>query len=205
MTKNLSIFLATNVQGLWEELYRNFKDAYLHNKMQLPGSGACNRKCDFYENLLFLTPSLDHRESVSSLPTAALQRKRHSKNLTVQPPVKVPKIDKSVSSLPAAHTLPRRSIWLNNNDSNNLAVRQPIKVPELDKSASTKLNQQQNSIEILHDAKKVIEQSTAQVISAIRKPEEEQKSNTDDYFQIFYEKMNEVNVTERDDCLVQII
>ena len=155
------------------------------------GSGACNIKCDYYENLLFLTPSLDHRESVSSLPVAALQRKRlnskHSNNLTVQPPVKVPRLDKSVSSLPAAaHTLPRRSIWLNNNYSNNLAVQQPIKVPELDKLASKKLNQQQNSIEILHDAKNIIEQCTAKVISAITKAQQEQQSkNTDDYFQIF--------------------
>ena len=81
-----------------------------------------------------------------------------------------------------------------------------LQTPEWDTSAKKKLQQQQTSIEILNEAKDLIQNSTSKVIELISKQEKQQPvNNADDYFKIFYENLCEVDNSNRDDCVIEII
>ena len=183
--KDIFIILAVNVEGIWKDLYDNFKVAYQKQKLQPSGSGAHenNISCEFYENLLFLADHIEHRPPVSSLP----------KCLNLQ-----------------GNT---RSIWQNSTNGEKVSqgINKKVKVPEWDHHAKLKYQKQENAFNVLADVSNTIKETSLKVIQAISQEEPAtQNINTQsniekDYFNIYYDNLIKVNNEQRDDCVLAIV
>ena len=74
----ISSLAVTNIKGIWDSLYQQFKKSYESKKPSGSGAGQDELSCDFYDNLLFLADHVEHRVPLSSLQVDEISKKKRS-------------------------------------------------------------------------------------------------------------------------------
>lgn len=84
-------FAVKEVQSAWIRLSDNFKKAWKHNKNIKSGSSGTTITCDYYEQLMFLIETIEHRPTKST----SIWNKRNNSSMDniAQSTKKVPKWD----------------------------------------------------------------------------------------------------------------
>ena len=183
----ISSLAVTNIKGIWDSLYQQFKKSYESKKFQPSGSGAGQDElsCEFYDNLLFLADHVEHRVPLSSLQD----------------------VDEMLNK--------KRSIWqppsskkTKFSGTENHATKSAYKVPEWSNFAKSKYEEQIQAKELLKDSQILLHESTQKIINVVQDKNTLQCQSiheNSNYFKIFFEKLEKVDEDERDDCFVEIL
>lgn len=75
---------------MWTTLFNNFKTAYNHNVKLPSGHEFDEQKCDYYDQLMFLSNFVQNRQTQS---TSVWSNKRINAAASSSQPLKVPKFD----------------------------------------------------------------------------------------------------------------
>lgn len=75
------------MQDQWSNLLKNFKTAFKFNTLKVSDSVPNEAKCEYYENLLFVSPIVDHQKT----KTTSIWSNKKPEGKSKATPPKIPK------------------------------------------------------------------------------------------------------------------